>query len=514
GGTSAFGYDTFGHLVSATTPAGSATYSYDGVGELLSSTSSAITTSYLPDPASASSYFATYGNTGTLQGHSLTGELGLSGSVAASGAAAFYDSDASGNVIDATGTTGSVTSSATFDPFGNLLSGSAAGSFGFAGTVGAAAQPTGLVFDKARFYDPALGRFLTPDPSGERGVDPYTYALNSPMALVDATGRNPTYWIDPFGGYSTPPSGPSSNPTINTAIAATNAVTGPTSPAGFVPGAMNVGAYGLALLNGQSVGSLVLGGITPLTPASTFHTAAGNMSTAFSAIGATTSAYSAYKDFSNGDNLSGVEDVGNVIVNITTAPMPPPLSAFISATAWAAGVDGRLLGSWWSQPDPPQWGFRIRGKFPPGFIPVGATHSTNLFDADPNNIFGPNGQGSAGWITDDGTTLPYEVTFENDKTATAPVQVATITETLGSGFDPTTFRFGRIGFGSVSASPPSGADSWTITVPDTSTVSVRVQGALDATSGKLTWVFTAVDPATGQKVSDPAAGFLPPDVTP
>ncbi|MDH6311934.1 RHS repeat-associated protein [Parabacteroides sp. PFB2-10] len=46
----------------------------------------------------------------------------------------------------------------------------------------------------ARFYDPALGIFLTPDPLAEKyySTSPYAYCLNNPMRFVDPTGK----WIE------------------------------------------------------------------------------------------------------------------------------------------------------------------------------------------------------------------------------------------------------------------------------------------------------------------------------
>jgi RHS repeat-associated protein len=48
---------------------------------------------------------------------------------------------------------------------------------------------TGLIYARARYYDPALGRFISQDP--EFAVNPYVYALNAPLDLTDPTGRTP-----------------------------------------------------------------------------------------------------------------------------------------------------------------------------------------------------------------------------------------------------------------------------------------------------------------------------------
>ena len=48
-------------------------------------------------------------------------------------------------------------------------------------------RATGLVYARARYYDPALGRFLSQDP--EPASNPYVYALDAPLELTDPTGR-------------------------------------------------------------------------------------------------------------------------------------------------------------------------------------------------------------------------------------------------------------------------------------------------------------------------------------
>ncbi len=52
---------------------------------------------------------------------------------------------------------------------------------------------TGLYYYGARYYDPSLGRFITPDPTIQHPYDPqdlnrYTYARNNPVNLIDPDG--------------------------------------------------------------------------------------------------------------------------------------------------------------------------------------------------------------------------------------------------------------------------------------------------------------------------------------
>ncbi len=56
--------------------------------------------------------------------------------------------------------------------------------------------PGGLCFLRARYYDPAIGRFLSQDPMTGRPQEPqainrYPYVLNNPVNLLDPAGTSP-----------------------------------------------------------------------------------------------------------------------------------------------------------------------------------------------------------------------------------------------------------------------------------------------------------------------------------
>ncbi|MFD1829291.1 RHS repeat-associated core domain-containing protein [Streptomyces desertarenae] len=55
-------------------------------------------------------------------------------------------------------------------------------------------DPTGLYKMGARYYDPHLGRFTQPDPSGQE-TNPYLYAAGDPVNRIDPAGL---YSIDDF----------------------------------------------------------------------------------------------------------------------------------------------------------------------------------------------------------------------------------------------------------------------------------------------------------------------------
>jgi len=86
------------------------------------------------------------------------------------------------------GSTQSVTQY-SYDPFGNTtVSGAASGNpFQY---IGSENDGNGLYFMKARYYSPALHRFISEDPIGFRGrnINLHSYSLNSPTNLRDPNG--------------------------------------------------------------------------------------------------------------------------------------------------------------------------------------------------------------------------------------------------------------------------------------------------------------------------------------
>jgi hypothetical protein len=135
---------------------------------------------------------------------------------------------------------------------------------------------------------------------------------------------------------------------------------------------------------------------------------------------------------------------------------------------------------------------------------------------DPNDKLGTLGVSDQKFIGV-GVPLNYAVHFENLSTATAPAQVVVVTDQLDrQRMDLATFSLGPITFGAFTLVPQPASQSFLggIDLRPDQDLQVVVTGSLDKSTGIVTWVFTSIDPASGQLTDDPDAGFLPPNVNP
>jgi RHS repeat-associated protein len=110
------------------------------------------------------------------------------------GAASQYaQGDGLGSVRLITNGAGAAAGSASFEPWGAPRAGSASlGGFGFTGEQ--ADAETGLVYLRARHYDPATGRFVQQDsyagaPGNPQGQNRFAYAEGNPVRHTDPSGH-------------------------------------------------------------------------------------------------------------------------------------------------------------------------------------------------------------------------------------------------------------------------------------------------------------------------------------
>ncbi len=101
--------------------------------------------------------------------------------------AEYYHGDTLSSIVAISNPAGSIAASNTYDAFGNVTS--STGTTPQYGYTGREPNANGLMYYRARHYDPQLGRFTQLDPKGFiDGINRYTYALNSPVNYVDPWG--------------------------------------------------------------------------------------------------------------------------------------------------------------------------------------------------------------------------------------------------------------------------------------------------------------------------------------
>ena len=200
-GTTAYGYDTLNRLVSVKNASAGIDWSckYDALGNRVSVTENGVTTERVYLQGSLPSVAAEYVNGELKSRHILVGAVRIAdvtGEAAFSpleqkGAIRYLHADLIGSVRLVTDADGYTQSRATYRAFGELRGGwDMDGIDGYVGTLGVETDSTGLLFMRNRYYSPALGRFIQPDPIGHNGGDEnwYRYCGNACAQYLDPEG--------------------------------------------------------------------------------------------------------------------------------------------------------------------------------------------------------------------------------------------------------------------------------------------------------------------------------------
>jgi len=185
-GQRTFTYDSADRLTAVTQGAATTQFTYNGDGDRLAQIVAGVTTKYALDPAGLTQVLIE--TTSGQSTHYLPGLAQYGGN-----AWNYYLPDRLGSVRQLTDPSGAVMLARSYDPFGNVLEQTGAGQSVF-GYTGEQTDPTGLVFLRARYYSPGVGRFLTadsvvPDPLRSVGWNRYAYANNNAIRYTDPSGH-------------------------------------------------------------------------------------------------------------------------------------------------------------------------------------------------------------------------------------------------------------------------------------------------------------------------------------
>ena len=144
--------------------------------------------------------------------------------ITSAGAALFYLHDQLGSIRLLTNSSGAVQNAYTYDAYGNVLgkTGTLANPFGYAGQY--TDSESGLLYLRARYYDPSTAQFVSRDPLVAITQEAYAYADDNPLNGIDPTGLNffTALWKATFGSTS-----PQTQTQVTTAVttAVSNAAT-------------------------------------------------------------------------------------------------------------------------------------------------------------------------------------------------------------------------------------------------------------------------------------------------
>jgi RHS repeat-associated protein len=205
-GTS-FGYDANGNLISKTDASGSWTYTWDYENRLKeASLSGGVTVGYNYDALGRRIQLTS--TTGGItkfvyDGANVLRDLDGSGSVLADyfngpgidtklrqttgTTAAYFAVNHLGTTSALTDAGGNVSATLDYDSFGKVTAGAATTRYTFTGRE--IDPETGLMYYRARWYDPQTGRFISEDPAGLlTGINSYSYTANNPIWANDPLG--------------------------------------------------------------------------------------------------------------------------------------------------------------------------------------------------------------------------------------------------------------------------------------------------------------------------------------
>lgn len=169
----AFAYDALWRRIGKTVPSASTNFLFDGMNPVQEQSGGSVTANLLT--GGVDERFTRTDSTGTSN----------------------FLTDALGSTVALTDASGNTQVQYSYSPYGSVsITGTTNNSYTYTGRE---MDGLGIYYYRARYYNPATGRFLSEDPIGFRaGTNLYTYVLDDPIEFIDPVGEAPCLNIPNF----------------------------------------------------------------------------------------------------------------------------------------------------------------------------------------------------------------------------------------------------------------------------------------------------------------------------
>ncbi len=197
-GTRVYNWDLASRLTSYTEGNNTVSFMYDALGNRVSRTVDGVTRSYIWNYSLGIPSITVEMLGGSLLRyyiHTQEGTL-LYSIKADDNSRRDYHYDEMGNTLFITDSSGVITASYVYGPYGTLLAstGTVDNAFTWQGRFGVMDEGSGFYYIRARYYNSITGRFISRDPIrsiGPKSINPYQYAFANPLQFIDPSGKSP-----------------------------------------------------------------------------------------------------------------------------------------------------------------------------------------------------------------------------------------------------------------------------------------------------------------------------------
>lgn len=180
-GTSTYTWDASDKMTSGD----GLTFEYDGLGNRRATGSKR----YMMDIMGMGNVLAECNASGTPTAYYLHG-LGLEARILTNGTTEYYVSDYRGSTVAMVDASANITHKYQYDEFGNItqLQETDVNPFRYVGKYGVMFENDHLIYMRARYYDPTIGRFMSEDPIWSTNL--YPYVDSNPLTRIDPEGKS------------------------------------------------------------------------------------------------------------------------------------------------------------------------------------------------------------------------------------------------------------------------------------------------------------------------------------